>query len=102
MSGNIVNILMPSEDQLKRLIEHYKKGRFSEAEKLAISLTQQFPKHQFAWKVLGASFKQTGRLSESLITNQKSVQLSPKDAEAHYNLGNTLYELGRLDDAEAS
>ena len=93
---------MPSEDQLRRLIEHYKKGRFSEAEKLAISLTQQFPKHQFAWKVLGASFKQTGRLSESLITNQKSVQLSPKDAEAHYNLGNTLNELGRLDEAEAS
>mgnify|MGYP001357823557 CR=1 FL=1 len=97
-----MNTLMPSEDQLRRLIEHYKKGRFSEAEKLAISLTQQFPKHQFAWKVLGASFKQTGRLSESLITNQKSVQLSPKDAEAHYNLGNTLNELGRLDEAEAS
>ena len=93
---------MPSEDQLRRLIEHYKKGRFSEAEKLAISLTQQFPKHQFAWKVLGASFKQTGRLSESLVINQKSVQLSPKDAEAHYNLGNTLNELGRLDEAEAS
>ena len=97
-----MNTLMPSEDQLRRLIEHYKKGRFSEAEKLAISLTQQFPKHQFSWKVLGALFKQTGRLNESLITNQKSVQLSPKDAEAHYNLGNTLNELGRLDDAEAS
>ena len=97
-----MNTLMPSEDQLRRLIEHYKKGRFSEAEKLAISLTQQFPKHQFAWKVLGASFKQTGRLSESLVINQKSVQLSPKDAEAHYNLGNTLNELGRLDEAEAS
>ena len=33
---------------------------------------------------------------------QKSVGLSPQDAEAHSNLGNTLFELGRLDDAEAS
>ena len=33
---------------------------------------------------------------------QKSVQLAPQDAEAHSNLGNTLKELGRLDEAEAS
>ena len=93
---------MPSEDQLRSLLEYYQKGRFSEAEKLAISLTQQFPKHQFSWKVLGALFKQTGRLNESLITNQKSVQLSPDDATAHSNLGITLKELGRLDEALAS
>ena len=85
-----MNTLMPSEDQLRSLLEYYQKGRFSEAEKLAISLTQQFPKHQFSWKVLGALFKQTGRLNESLITNQKSVQLSPDDATAHSNLGITL------------
>ena len=97
-----MNTLMPSEDQLRSLLEHYQKGRFSEAEKLAISLTQQFPKHQFSWKVLGALFKQTGRLNESLITNQKSVQLSPDDATAHSNLGITLKELGRLDEALAS
>ena len=97
-----MNTLMPSEDQLRSLLEYYQKGRFSEAEKLAISLTQQFPKHQFSWKVLGALFKQTGRLNESLITNQKSVQLSPDDATAHSNLGITLKELGRLDEALAS
>ncbi len=33
---------------------------------------------------------------------QKSVQLAPQDAEAHSNLGATLKELGRLDEAEAS
>ena len=46
--------------------------------------------------------KQTGRVSESLVASQKSVQLAPQDAEAHYNLGITLQELGRLDEAEAS
>ena len=92
----------PSQDQINRLLEHYQAGRLGEAEVLATSLTQQFPKHPFGWKVLGVVFKQTGRLNESLLPMQKSVVLSPQDAEAHNNLGNTLKNLGRLDDAEAS
>ena len=92
----------PSQDQINRLLEHYQAGRLGEAEVLATSLTQQFPKHPFGWKVLGVVFKQTGRLNESLLPMQKSVGLSPQDAEAHNNLGITLFELGRLDDAEAS
>jgi Flp pilus assembly protein TadD len=97
-----MNTVMPSQAQLKSLLEHYQNGRFSEAEKLAISLTQQFPKHQFGWKVLGALLKQNGRVIDSLTAMQKSVQLAPRDYEAHSNLGVTLQELGRLEEAEAS
>ena len=92
----------PSQEQLVSLLEHYHAGRFNDAEKLTMHITQAFPKHQFAWKVLGAVLKQTGRVIDSLTAMQKSVQLSPQDAEAHYNLGITLLELGRLDDALAS
>jgi tetratricopeptide (TPR) repeat protein len=94
--------ISPSDSEIKILLEHHQNGRYDDAEKLAKSITQQFPEHQFGWKVLGAVIKQTGRINESLFANQKSVQLSPQDAEAHYNLGNTLKELGRLDEAEAS
>jgi tetratricopeptide (TPR) repeat protein len=68
---------------------------------LALSITERFPDHQFAWKVLGSVLKQSDRISESLCASQKSVQLAPQDAEAHNNLGDTLKELGRLDGAEA-
>ena len=37
--------------------------------------------------------------SEAVDANQTAVQLVPQDADAHYNLGNTLKELGRLDEA---
>lgn len=97
-----MNALMPSKDQLRILLEHYKKGRFDKAEKFAVSLTHQFPNHQFGWKVLGAVFRATGRKSEALVCNNKAVTLSPEDAEAHNNLGNTLQELGRIGEAEAS
>jgi tetratricopeptide (TPR) repeat protein/MoaA/NifB/PqqE/SkfB family radical SAM enzyme len=94
--------ISPSQAQLSSLLEHYQNGRFDDAEKLAVSITQEFAKHQFGWKVLGAVLKQTGRISESLAASQKSVQLAPQDAAAHGNLGVTLQELGRLDEAEAS
>jgi tetratricopeptide (TPR) repeat protein len=94
--------LAPSQNQINHLKEHYQAGRLEEAEALATSLTQQFPKHPFGWKVLGVVLQQMGRLAESLTPMQSAAKLSPQDAEAHYNLGVTLQELGRLDEAEAS
>ena len=81
---------VPSQEQLDTLSGLYQTGRFADAEKLAASITNEFPQHQFAWKVLGAVLKQTGRVMESLTAMQKSVQLAPQDAEAHSNLGVTL------------
>jgi predicted TPR repeat methyltransferase len=92
----------PSEDQINSLIRHYKAGRWAEAEPLAVSLTQQFPKDPFAWKVLGALLTLAGRINESLSPMQESLKLSPEDAEARYNFGVALQNLGRLDEAEAS
>jgi tetratricopeptide (TPR) repeat protein len=94
--------ISPSDTEINILIHQYQAGQYGEAEKLAISITQEFPKHQFSWKVLGAVLKETGRVSESLVASQKSVQIAPQDAEAHSNLGTTLQEVGRLDEAESS
>jgi len=91
-----------AQEELNRLLEHYQNGRYGDAEKLAVSITKQFPQHQLSWKVLGAVLKQTGRISESLVANQKAVELAPEDAEAHSNLGVTLQALGKLEGAEAS
>ena len=94
--------LSPSQEQLSTLLEHYQNRRFNDAEKLAISITHEFPRHNFSWKVLGAVFKTTGRNSEALFAGQKTIEISPDDADAHYNLGNTFKKLGRLDEAEVS
>lgn len=59
--------ISPSQEQLNSLLEHYQNGRFNDAEKLAVSITNEFPKHQFAWKVLGTVLNQLGRISESLV-----------------------------------
>lgn len=92
----------PQRSELNSLLEYYQNKQYEAAEKLALILTDKFQTHPFGWKVLGAIFNQTGRLSEGLIACQKSVELAPENAEAHYNLGVTLKELGRLEEAEAS
>jgi len=101
-SEGVIDNKAPSRELLSSLLEHYQNGRFNDAEKLAVSITQEFPNHQSAWKVLGAVLETTGRKSEAVNANQTSVALSPQDAEAHNNLGNTLKALGRLDEALAS
>ena len=102
---NLINLKQtrsPSKIELNTLLEHYKKGRYDLAQILAKTLTEQYPNHPFGWKVLGALFKQIGKLQDSLIANQKVLEISPNDAETHSNLGITLQELGRLEEAEAS
>ena len=99
--GNFKDV-RPSEEEMRCLLENYQNGLYSDAEKLARSITQEFPNHQFAWKVLGALLRNTGRVSESLVPSKKAVKLSPQDIFAHLNLGIILKELGKLDDAEAS
>ena len=54
----------PPQELLKSLLGHYQNGRYGDAERLAVSITQEFPKHQFGWKVLGAVLKQAGRISD--------------------------------------
>ena len=93
---------VPPQTAMDNLLEYYQAGRYGDAEKLALSITEEFSEHPFGWKVLGAVLKQTDRVDESLAATKKSVQLAPEDAEAHSNLGITLKGLGRLDEAEVS
>ena len=97
-----VGSVSPSREQLNSLLEYYQTGCLNDAEKLALSFTQEFPKHQFGWKVLGAVLQATGRTSEAIGVNQTAVALLPQDAEARNNLGNMLNELGRLEESEVS
>ena len=101
-SSQNTNKVNPSQSQLNNLIEQYQINNYKEAERLGLLITQQFPKHQVGWKVLGAIFAQTDRKAEAIYAKKKAVKLAPQDAESHYNLGITLQETDRLEEAEMS
>ena len=48
-----MNILKPSDNNLKALVNFYKQGRYDEAKHLAQSITNEFPDHPLSWKILG-------------------------------------------------
>ena len=96
------NFSKPPQQQINSLLKLYQTGKYVDAEKLSLSLTEEFPKHPFAWKVLAAVLKQMDKINESLIACQKAIKLEPQDTEVHNNLGATLQELGRFEEAEQS
>ena len=102
MNKNTDSASEPKHSLLLQLLEDYQNKRYDAAEKSALLITEEFPDHPFAWKLLGALLNQTGRVSEALSACQKSVLLDKNNAEANNNLGHTLYKLDRLEEAESS
>tara|TARA_B100000676_G_C18029141_1_gene817509 strand:+ start:457 stop:996 length:540 start_codon:yes stop_codon:yes gene_type:complete len=52
----------PPQTQLDSLLGYYQGRQYDDAEKLALSITQDFPEHPFGWKVLGAVLKQKDKI----------------------------------------
>ena len=90
----------PAQDECNRLIELYSAGHHAELESRTRLLLEQYPDSGFIWKMLSASLLMQGK--DALLTLQKAAKLFPDDAVTHYNLGNNLKKLDRLDEAEAS
>ena len=43
-----INFEAPSQQKINSLLEHYRNGRYSDAEHLAVFITKQFPQHQLS------------------------------------------------------
>lgn len=92
----------PSKNQIDTLLKQYQENNYIKAEEYALSLIKKFPNHGFAWKILSIVLKKAGKISESLTASEKLVEITPQDALAYYNLGNTYRELTKFSKAEES
>jgi len=97
-----VKQLNPSQEKINALLKYYQNGQLSIAENLALSLTKEFPKHPFGWKVLGVILLDVDRKIEALSAIQRAIEIAPQDAGIHNNLGNILKGMLRFEDAEIS
>jgi tetratricopeptide (TPR) repeat protein len=85
---------------LSDLVADMRARRYHEVERRAQQLVIQHPNSGIAWKFLGVSLGMQGK--DALHALEKTARLLPDDPEAHFNLGNALRVVGRLDDAAGS
>ena len=96
------NTLPPPTSLVNKLLKDFKNNNYEEAEKLAVSMSEEFPSHEFSWKVLGLLYNNTNRSSAAISAHKKAIKINPKDAETHNNLGITFLELDLFEEALAS
>lgn len=87
----------PPQQVADQIVALYQSGRYAEMEAACRSLLQQFPDSPFGWSVLGTALQVQGK--DALAVLQRTIQLSPCDAQAHGNLGNAWQCAGNLDQA---
>ena len=90
----------PSSEEERALVALFTAGRYSEGESVARALTERFPRHGFAWKVLATLLKAQGRDDEALPAMRHASRLLPRDEQVQSNLGLILVDRGELAAAE--
>jgi predicted O-linked N-acetylglucosamine transferase (SPINDLY family) len=95
-----MNITTPSNKELNLLLNYYNEGKLYDAEELALSISNEFPEHEYSWKVLGAIYQRQNRKKEALNANKKALNIAPNNAEILNNLGVTLSGLKEYKKAE--
>lgn len=83
-------------------MQTYQTGQYRAAEQMALQLIKVNSKQPLFWSVLGAALHAQNRIKESLGPKRQVVALLPQDGKAHYNLANTLNDLGRYAEAQES
>jgi len=89
----------PPQDQVQSLLALYEKGQLALVVERAESLTKQYPKAFVVWNLMGASAAQLGQLDQAILAFKKVLAIRPDKADAHYNMGKALKELGRVEEA---
>jgi protein O-GlcNAc transferase len=92
--------ISPSPAEVNVLIALYNGRHYPELESRARLLVNLYPDFGFGWKLLGGALQMQGK--NALPAFQKTAELMPGEADAHYNLGVALKSFGLLEDAAAS
>ena len=102
INSNNLNTPSPTKQEIQSLTASYEYKKYDLALKQAEVIINEFPEHQFTWRVLGAAYGQIGKTDEALKANKKALELNPKDAVALSNLGVNFKDLNRYEEATAA
>jgi protein O-GlcNAc transferase len=92
----------PNQQEVIHVIESIQSNKLELAKELSSKLVQQYPKLGIGWKLLGYSLSRLGDVNNALLAMSECIRITPKDPEAHINIGNIFKQLNRISDAKKS
>ena len=92
-------MLSPSTPEINKLIIYLKEKNFTILEKYALKFVKKFPNFAFGWKILGIALFQNDKISKSIASYKKSLDLNSSDFETNFNLALSLQAIGDLANA---
>ena len=94
---NIVS--SPPQEQVSQLVNLYNQGQLSAVIEQAQVLTEQYPKAFIVWNILGAANLGLKKVEQASENFKKVTELNPNYADGFNNLGVSLKDQGKLDEA---
>jgi len=101
ITGGKQRLAEPSTHEINAMVSSFTEGDFEKAEKSARAMVMRYPRHGFAWKILGPILSNKGQPGEALLAARKAATLLPGDYSTHYNLGIILYNQRKYLEAES-
>ena len=91
-----INIINPSENIIKQIINFYNKGQFQLVIEQSEKLLKKYPKAFVIWNILGAAQKSLGNVDKALSAFKRTTELNPNFADGYNNLAASLHNQGML------
>ena len=84
---------------VKKLIEYYNTGQYSELILFGKKVSVQFPEKVIIQNIIGAGYTALNQFSDAIYHYKAALKLEPKNAEVLNNLGLTYKEIGDFEKA---
>ena len=97
LKNNSQNIQDISQEQLKPLFDLYSQGMFQQAIDQASELLLKFPESFALHNICGASYAALKNHDAAIACHKQILRIKPENAEAFYNIGNSLKDKGDLE-----
>lgn len=94
--------ISPPKSKTNNLINYFQKGKYDEAEVIALSINKDFPDHPFSWKVLGGIYLAKSKFQQAYNFSYKYILLNSNDPEGYNNLAVICTKLYNLNEAKTN
>jgi tetratricopeptide (TPR) repeat protein len=85
------------QDQINSVIKLFSNDRLQEALEASNTLIKDFPNNSLLFNIIGACYAGLGEFNLAIENYEKSININPEYARAHFNLGSVLQDLNSID-----